>query len=192
MVTKQAAAGICELFVFGELLKQGVAVYKPLVEQGLDALVRLPDGQVLELRIKSVGGAGGKGPGWFQMPPFVPRPNFFIVCVAFSETKVGEVWVFPSTVFSAYASGREDKTRDLNLESGIRKFGEPLREYLRGFRNRWELIVDYSEYQHLMNSPEGYKDLEDIVTALESFEEPEEDRIPWEEYSSSLSDALPD
>ena len=163
-----------------------------MVDEGLDALVRLPDGKVLEVQIKSAGGSGGKDPRWFQMPSFKPSPNFFILGVTFVEDEVEEVWVFPSMVFHAYASGANDKIRDLNLESGVRKYGEPLREYLRGFRNRWELIVDYDHYRDFMNSPEGYKDLEDIVTALESFEEPGAAKVSWEEYASSIPDALSD
>ena len=41
-----------------------------------------------------------------------------------------------------------------------------------------------------MDSPEGYVDLEDLVTAKESFEQPEENKIPWEEYVSSVSDKV--
>ena len=192
MMTKQAAGQIGELFVFSELLKRGMAVYKPLVDDGLDALARLPDGQTLELQIKSAGGAGGKDPRWFQMAPFTPKSNLFILCVTFLGEAVEEVWVFPSMVFHAYADGKEDKTRDLNLESGIRKYGEPLRDYLRGFRNRWELITNYHEYREFMTSPEGYENLEDIVTALESIEEPDDQKISWEEYVRSIPQALSD
>ena len=192
MITRQVASEIGELHVFRELLKLGIAVYRPLVDEGLDALLRLPDGQVIEVQIKSAGEADRKHLRWFQMPSFEPKANFFILGVTFVEDEVAEVWVFPSMVFHAYASGANDKIRDLDLESGVRKYGEPLREYLRGFRNRWELIVDYGQYRNLMNSPEGYKDLEDIVTAMASFEEPEEGKTSWEEYASSIPDALSD
>ena len=170
MITKQAAGEIGELFVFSELLKRGIEVYKPLVDGGLDALLRLPDGNVLELQIKSAGGAGGKDPRWFQMPAFSPGANFFIICVTFLNDEVEEVWVFPSMVFYAYSSGGEDKARDLNLESGVTEYGEPLREYLRGFRNRWELIIDYDYFRKFMTSAEGYEDLEDMLMMLEMSE----------------------
>lgn len=190
MVTKQAAGEIGELFVFRELLKKGVQVFKPLVDEGLDALLRLPDGEILELQIKSAGGAGGRDPRWFQMPPFSPRPNFFILGVTFLNDEVEEVWVFPSMVFYAYASGAGDKTRDLNLESGIRKYGASLRQYLRGFRNRWELISNFKEYRGFMDSPEGLLDLEDILTAKDSFEQPGTDKIPWDEYAHSIPEKV--
>lgn len=190
MITKQMAGEIGELYVFRELLKRGIEVYKPLVDEGLDALLRLPSGDLLELQIKSAGGAGSKDPCWFQMPSFTPRPEFFILCVSFLNEEVEEVWVFPSMVFYAYAAGAKQKIRDLNLESGIRKYGGPLRDYLRGFRNRWELITEYGEYRKFMDSPEGYKDMEDIVTMKEAMENPEEEGIRWEEYVRSVPDTV--
>ncbi|MDP6451653.1 MAG: hypothetical protein QF773_12620, partial [Lentisphaeria bacterium] len=70
MVTSQAAGEIGELYVFQELLRLGVSVYVPLVDEGVDALARTPGGQTMELQIKSAGGAGGKHPRWFQMSRF--------------------------------------------------------------------------------------------------------------------------
>lgn len=184
MVTgaKLVADQIGELYVFSELLKQGLEVYKPLVDEGLDALVRLPGGQVIELQIKSAGSAGGKDPRWFQMPAFTPRPQFFIVCVEFLEGEVANVWVFPSMVFHAYASESKNGTRDLNLDLGKRKYGEPLTDRLCGFRNRWELISNLEEWQRFMSSPERFEDLEDILAMKEAAESPGEERMYFDEY----------
>ena len=192
MITKQVAGEIGELFVFSELLKRDVAVYKPLVDNGLDALVRLSSGQVLELQIKTAGGAGSKGPRWFQMPDYRPSLNLFILCVTVQDAQVEAVWAFPSMVFYAYStgSGGKRKMRNLDLDSGEKKYDAPLREYLRGFRNRWELITEYANYRKFMTSPEGFEDLEDIVTAKESFESPEDEKIPWEEYVRSVAEKV--
>ena len=189
--TKQVAGQWAELQVFSELLKRGVAVYKPLVDDGLDALARLPDGQVIELQIKSAGSAEGKTPRWFQMPSFTPRPNFFIVCVSFLSGGDEEFWVFPSAVFDEYAN-RPPKgdPRDLDLEGGKRKYGNPLTDHLCGFRNRWELISNYEEWRSFMNSPEGFEDLEDILAAKEAQESPEEERMSFDEYVRSLPETL--
>lgn len=187
---KQIAGEIGELYVFSELLKRGLAVYKPLVDEGLDALVRLPVGQVIELQIKSAGGASGKDPRWFQMPSFTPRPEFFIVCVEFLHGEVDEVWVFPSPVFHAYATGSKGKIRDLNLDLGKRKYGEPLTDRLCGFRNRWELISNFEEWQRFMGSPEGFEDLEDILAMKEAAESPEEERMYFDEYVLRQSETL--
>ena len=97
-------------------------------------------------------------------------------------------------VFCAYATGRakKQKTLAIDLAGGRRKYGEPLGEYLRGFKNRWELITNFSEFRRFMASPEGYLDLEDIATALESLEQSEEEKIPWEEYVRTIPEALSD
>lgn len=184
------AGQIGELYVFGELLKQGLEVYQPLVDEGLDALARLPSGQVIELQIKSAGGAGGKYSRWFQMPPFTPRPNFFIVGVEFLDKEVVAAWVFPSMVFHAYASGSEQKLRDLDLESGKRKHGEPLADRLCGFRNRWELISNFEEWERFMTSPEGFEDLEDILAMKEAAESPDEERMYFDDYVLSQSNTV--
>ena len=74
-----------ELFVFTELLKRGLVSYVPLVDEGIDALVRTSDEQLIEIQIKAAGSAGGKFPRWFGMPEFSPKRNFFIVAIEFSE-----------------------------------------------------------------------------------------------------------
>ena len=184
---KTVSGQIGELHVFGELLKRGLAVYRPLVDEGLDALVRLPGGQVIELQIKSAGGSGGKDPRWFQMPAFTPRLEFFIVGAEFLDSEVSNVWVFPSMVFHAYASGGISKTRDLNLDAGQREYGEPLTDRLCGFRNRWELISNFDEWRRFMHSPEGLEELEDILAMKEATESPEGERMRFDEYVISQS-----
>lgn len=59
IVTTQAAGNIAELYVFNELLKRGAAVYIPLVDEGVDAVVRTAAGRTIELQIKSSGVLGG-------------------------------------------------------------------------------------------------------------------------------------
>lgn len=188
--TKAVAGRIGELYVFGELLKRGLAVYQPVVDDGLDALVRLPAGQVIELQIQSAGSSGGKNPRWFQIPAFTPRPDFFIVGVEFRNGEVGDAWVFPSAIFYAYASGISRTIRDLDLDSGQRKHGEPLTDRLCGFRNRWELISDYAEWQDFMVSAQGLESLEDILAMKDAAESPEAERMHFDEYVRSQSKTL--
>ena len=63
MAATPTAGKIGELYVFNELLKRGAAVYVPLVDEGVDALVQTSAGGVVELQIKVAGGTGGKDPG---------------------------------------------------------------------------------------------------------------------------------
>ena len=191
---EQIAREIAEMHVFSELLKQGVAVYRPVVDADVNALAKLSDGQVLELIIKSSAEAERKGPRQFQMPDYRPSPNLFVLCVTVQDAQVEAVWTFPSMVFYAYStgSGGKRKMRNLDLDSGEEKYDAPLWEYLRGFRNRWELLTEYANYRKFMTSPEGFEDLEDVVTAKESFESPEDEKITWEEYVLSVPGSLPD
>ena len=64
---KQIAGELGELYVFGELLKRGAVSYIPLVDTGLDALVRTSEGTVIEIQVKSAGSDGGKSGRWFQI-----------------------------------------------------------------------------------------------------------------------------
>lgn len=187
-VDRQLGGKRAELYVIGELLKRGVVPYVPVVDVGLDALVRTPTGKIVELQVKSAGSAGGEYPRWFQVPSVEPRRNFFIIGVEARDGDLADVWVFPTTVFDKYA-GRPPKgsPRDLDLDIGARKYGIPLRELLCGFRNRWELITNFENYEALMESPE---DLEDILTMKEATEAPEEEVFTLEKYERRRSAAL--
>ncbi len=190
MASTQMAGKVAELYVFNELLKRGAAVYLPLVDEGVDAVVRTSGGHTIDLQIKSSGGAGGKHPGWFQISKVDPRADFFIISVESQEGEPGNVWVFPSTVFDKYASlPPKGSPRDLDLDSGIRKYGMPLRDLLCGFRNRWELLLDYEKYDHLMDRIE---DLEDVLTMKEANEGPEDESMSFEEYERSRKANLRD
>ena len=87
--------------------------------------------------------------------------------------------IFPSIIFDKYASTPpKGSPRDLDLDSGIRKYGIPLKNLLCGFRDRWELIVDFQRFEGLMESPE---DLEDVLTVRES-EESGDESISLKDY----------
>ena len=190
MATTQAAGKIAELHVFNELLKRGGSLYVPLVDAGVDAIVRTAGGHTIDLQIKSAGGAGGKHPRWFQIPRFEPRKDFVIVGVEVAEGELGNAWVFPSIIFDKYATRPPKGTpRDLDLDSGTRKHGMPLSDLLCGFRNRWELLLDYEKYELLMDSIE---DLEDILTMKEASEAPEDESVSLEEYERSRKADLRD
>ncbi|PKB78692.1 MAG: hypothetical protein BZY88_17135 [SAR202 cluster bacterium Io17-Chloro-G9] len=174
-----------ELFVFTELLKRGLVSYVPLVDEGIDALVRTSDEQLIEIQIKAAGSAGGKFPRWFGMPEFSPKRNFFIVAIEFSEDEPKHAWIFPSSVYDQYAARPPKRSpRDLDLDGGIRKYGMPLKDLLCGFRDRWELIVEFAKYERHMDSPE---DLVDLLAHLEASEHPENESIDLSDYERRRS-----
>ena len=170
-----------ELYVFGELAKRGLLPYVPVVDvEGIDAIVRPDGGEWLELQIKALRVSGGKAPGWVQVDALKPEDGFFIIFVEAPQAEISDVWILPSRVFDAYASRPpKGRPRDLDLDSGKRKFGQPLREILCGFRNRWELLTDYVEYQELMTKPE---DLEDVLAMHEALESTETEMKSLDEY----------
>ena len=179
-VDKQIAGQRGELYVFGELLKRGAVSYVPLVDEGVDALVRTAGGAVIEIQVKAAGSAGGKYPRWFQMGHIEARKNFMIIGVEFENGDPKCAWVFPSIIFDKYAnSPPKGSPRDLDLDGGIRKYGMPLRDLLCGFRDRWELIVEFQRFEGLMESPE---DLEDVLTVREA-EESGDESISLKDYA---------
>ena len=177
-----------EHFVLDELLKLGVMPYQPVAESGNNFLLRTGKNSILELRLVLSDGSGRDASNTFAMLEFKPSKKHFIAGVEFDEADNPVAWVFPSVVFYAYSAGPDRKgLRSLKLDMVQKKYlSETLRDHLRGFRNRWELFSEYSFYRRYMNSPEGYEDLEDIVTAQESLEQPEEEKIAWEEYVRSI------
>lgn len=171
-VDKQLAGERGELYVFGELLKRGAISYVPLVDEGVDALVRTAAGAVIEIQVKAAGSAGGRYPRWFQMGHLEPRKNFMIIGVEFEEGDPKCAWVFPSIIFDKYASTPpKGSPRDLDLDSGIRKYGIPLKDLLCGFRDRWELIVDFARFEELIQSPDDLEDMLAVREADESWDE---------------------
>ena len=170
-----------ELAVFGELLERGAIPYLPLTDvEGVDAVVSIDGGELLRIQIKAAGINGGKDPKWFQVNKLNVADDFFVVCVEAPNGIMGDVWVFPSKVFDAYANLPPKGTpRDLNLDLGKRKYGLPLYDILCGFRNRWELITEYESFKDLLDNPE---DLEDVLTMQEALEAPEEEIMTLEEY----------
>lgn len=180
LLTDRMAQEIAEMHVFSELLKRGLPVYRSVGDDDATALARHPDGDVLELKVRTNSGGEDRESSVFKTAECRPDRLSFVMCVYLEDQSVEEVWIFPSMVFYAYSSRSRGKvkTRSLDLESGVQKYNAPLREYLRGFRNRWNLLTDYPTFREFMTSPEGFEDLEDIVTAQAAFEEPDEDKTP--------------
>ena len=187
---EKVAREIAEMYVFSELLKRGVIPYAPVVDGAADTLLKTDKGVVLELSVN----CSHRGNGTFAIPDHRPDKKRFIVCVEFDSNDSPGCWVFPSLVFYAYSSNANKKgERTLNLDGGRRKYyGEPLRDYIRGFLNRWELISNYQYYRRFLNSPEGYEDLEDILLMKMAEEKPktDEEPIPFSASAFGVTNAL--
>ena len=172
MATLQIVVSPAEQFVGNELRGRGVSLYRPATETGGDFLAKTPKGTILELTLLPPAAA----PGIFALPDRRPDPKRFIISLEFDPA----AWIFPSRVFHAYSDEPDGNgLRRLNLDE-VRPnlLGDPLREYLRGFRDRWELITDYAYYRRFMKSPEGYADLEDELLMLLAVERPATEYAP--------------
>ena len=182
-IDKRLQGKRAELAVFGELLARGAIPYVPMSDvEGVDAVVSIDGGSLLRIQIKAAVVSGSKYHRWFQLGELAVADDLFIVCVEAPDGIIGDVWVFPSKVFDAYANHPTKGTpRDLDLDGGIRKYGQPLYELLCGFRNRWELLTEYENFKGLLENPE---DLEDALTMLEAIEAPKEESMSLDEYES--------
>jgi len=141
-----------EFLVFGELISKGCELYLPIIDQGIDAILRKKDGTCAEIQVKSTEAEGQAG--CFNVDDLNllrPREKLFIVCVDMSKQKSEgkpEVWVFPAEVFQEYATAsnlKEGYTRymlDINARS--QQHGNELRrDILKAkYLEAWHFLTD--------------------------------------------------
>jgi len=120
---KQLAGKIGEFHVFVKLLESGFIPYVPLLDEGIDCLLRNGN----KIQIKTV--RTMRDPRWFQVTDLIPEDDFFIICI----DAFGDFWIFPSEVFAHHATSSKG-VFDLNLDTKGR--GEILKDY----RNAWHLL----------------------------------------------------
>ena len=134
-----------ELLVFSELIKKGADLYLPVIDIGIDAIVRREDGTHLDVQVKST--EADEQAGYFNVKAskLHPKVNLFVVCVDMSPldatpARQPEVWIFPSCTFVKYSTLTSGEYR-MALPAGKRKYGKPLKELLIRYREAWELLT---------------------------------------------------
>jgi len=145
-ITSQQKGKRGELCVFGKLLDAGVNVYLPLVDEGIDAIIRRSDRKLLEIQVKST---RAKDQAGYFNAYLEPRKDLFVVCVDLSSldetpSQPPEVWIFPSEVFAnrEYSARSKKGEYRLALASRSRRHGnKPRKEILRAYREAWELLT---------------------------------------------------
>ena len=126
------------LWVFDQLLREGIIVYTPLLNiEGVDAVVRCEDGRFRDLVIRA--SENEHFPNWFSVNRLTPRDNLYVVCVSWQVTPV-QCWIFPSQDFVRNAASK-GSANELDLEAEADD-GVRLRQKLSMFRNAWRLITD--------------------------------------------------
>lgn len=68
-----------EFKVIGELLRRGFDIYLPVVDTGIDCIVKTKS-DFKEIQIKTRAKVSGRGRLHFSVKEFSPRPNFYIIC----------------------------------------------------------------------------------------------------------------
>ncbi|MBA7689226.1 hypothetical protein ES703_97730 [subsurface metagenome] len=144
-ITSQQKGKRAEFLVFGELIKRGADLYLPVIDTGIDAIVRREDGTHLDIQVKST------EKGW-SLDAWVPDNlqllrRRFIVWVDRSKSKEKpEIWVFPGDIFKEYSVkiGAEQNGTNRRLDlSATRKGDDQPRCVLlkKKHRDAWELII---------------------------------------------------
>jgi hypothetical protein len=140
--TSQQKGKRAEFLVFGELLREGADLYLPVIDVGIDAIVRRKDGTFSEIQIKST--EAEDQAGYFNVHDInkCPEGRFFIVCVDFNKEKAIEegkpnIWVLPAKDFKEYmVSGCR-----LPIYERRRGDKEPRYKLLRSRFYAWELLT---------------------------------------------------
>ena len=143
--TSQQKGKRAEFLVFGELVKRRADLYLPVIDTGLDAIVRREDGTHLDIQVKST------EKGW-SLDTWVPDNlqllrKRFIIWVDMSKSKENpEIWVFPGEIFKDYSTkiGAEQNGtyRRLDLDAARKGDDQPRRVLLKTYCNTWEPLTD--------------------------------------------------
>ncbi len=142
--TTQHTGKRAEFLVFGKLVRRGADLYLPVIDTGIDAIVRQKDGTYIEMQVKST------EKGW-SLAAWVPDnlqllQRRFIVWVDMSKSKENpEIWVFPGEVFKDYSikigAEHDFAHRRLNLNATRKGDDQPRCVLLKEYRNAWELLT---------------------------------------------------
>ena len=132
-----------EFYVFSELIRRSADLYLPVIDTGIDAILRKKDGTYLEIQVKST--EKEDQAGYFNVYDINEHPEhkFFVVCVDFNEEKSikegkPNIWVLPAKDFKEYmVSGCR-----LPIYERSRKHNNAVRcELLKNRFYAWELLT---------------------------------------------------
>lgn len=90
-----------EHFLIGQMLKEGLDVYLPIVDdKGIDAVVRRPDGSYVEVQIKARSKSVREGDAaLFAAIEHEHRPNYWFVFYSERIGENGTMWIMSSKEF---------------------------------------------------------------------------------------------
>lgn len=141
--TSQTKGKSAEFLVFSELIKRGADLYLPVIDTGIDGIIRREDGTYLEIQVKST--EEDDQAGYFNVYDINhhSEDRFFIICVDMNEGKSikkgkPNIWIIPASDFKKYmVSGCR-----LPIYERSRKHDNKIRcELLKHRLNAWELLT---------------------------------------------------
>jgi len=123
-----------ELLVIGELLRRQFEIFTPLVDSGIDCLVKSGDGDYKEIQIKY-----RENKPIFRVKNLKPSESFFVIC--YLKGKYGDdIWIIPSKIFNEKGypvKGKGNNCRQLI----IGKEGSETYESLRGYNKNYNQLL---------------------------------------------------
>ena len=95
-----------EFWLIGEMLRHGLDVYRPLVDdKGIDAVVRRQDGTFVEIQIKARSkDIAEEQAGLFAGIKCEPSPNYYFIFHAAAIGENGKMWIMTADEFIESAS----------------------------------------------------------------------------------------
>ena len=140
-----------EYYVVGLMLKEGLDVYMPLVDDdAIDAVVKRPDGRFVEVQIKARSNSANFGNcALFAALPHEPRPNYWFI---FYSERMDTLWIMSSTEFV-----RESHQNKTGKNAGKRTIGfngKNTRERREYCRPQFEKYVATSFRRILEDDPD--------------------------------------
>ncbi len=143
-ITPDQKGKAAEFLVFSELIRKGADLYLPVIDLGIDAIVRKKNGTCLEIQVKST--EEDEQAGYFNVYDLDkhPKDRFFIICVDMNKNRAKEkgkpnIWVIPVDDFKKYmVSGYQ-----LPIYARSRQHKNELRsELLKNRFRAWELLTE--------------------------------------------------
>ena len=143
-VTTQQKGKRAEFLVFGELIKRGADVYLPIIDTGIDAIVRREDGTHLDIQVKSTEKEWSLD-AWVPDNPQLQQRRFIILVDMSKSEKKPEIWVFPGEIFFDYSikigAEQSGTYRRLDLSATRKGDDQPRCALLKKYCNAWRLLT---------------------------------------------------
>lgn len=141
-----------EYYVVGLMLKEGLDVYMPLVDDNaIDAVVKRPDGRFVEVQIKARSATVAFGDGaLFAALTHEPRQNYWFV---FYSERLDTVWIMSSREFIAEAA--QNKTGNNVGKRAIWFNGRDTRAQTEHVKPRYQRYVATSFRRLIEDDPDA-------------------------------------